>query len=140
LNLIQFRRECSEAVRGGVHELVIHTTQKEQLIDITDMVRELIEKVKLSEGFVCIYVPHTSAAVCIHRDISQEKTSKLTELLGQFNSVIGDSPEYTKAALVAPTEVLLVKDGKLLMDDDQRIIFYEFDGPKDRRVYVYLSP
>jgi thiamine phosphate synthase YjbQ (UPF0047 family) len=53
--------------------------------------------------------------------------------------VISNSPEYTKAALVAPTEVLLVKDGKLLMDDDQRIIFYEFDGPKDRRVYVYLS-
>jgi thiamine phosphate synthase YjbQ (UPF0047 family) len=42
-------------------------------------------------------------------------------------------------ALVAPTEVLIVKDGKLVMDDDQRVYFYEFDGPKQRRIIVYVT-
>lgn len=127
-------------MKGTVHELKINTSEKEQLLDITDEVQKLITAAGLREGFICIYVPHTSAAVSIHRDILKEQTSKLDKLLQQFNHMISNSPEYTKAALVAPTEVLLIKNGKLLMDEDQRIIFYEFDGPKERRVYVYISP
>lgn len=127
-------------MKGTIRELAIRTEHKEQLVDITDAVKKLVADAGLSEGFVCIYVPHTTAAVSIHRDISKEHTSRLHELLGQFDQMLVNSPEYTKAALVAPTEVLLVKDGKLLMDDDQRIIFYEFDGPKERKVYVYFSP
>lgn len=132
-------RGCSEAVKGTIHELVIQTEHKEQMVDITDAVRKLVTSAGLSEGFVCIYVPHTTAAVSIHRDISKENTSRLHEFLEQFDNIVGNSSGYTKAALVAPTEVLLVKDGKLLMDNDQRIIFYEFDGPKERKVYVYIS-
>ncbi|MCS7252842.1 MAG: secondary thiamine-phosphate synthase enzyme YjbQ [Armatimonadota bacterium] len=127
-------------MKGTIHELTIQTDHKEQLVDITDALQKLITDAGLEEGFVCIYVPHTTAAVSIHRDISGEHTPKLNELLRQFNHIVSNSPEYTKAALVAPTEVILVKDGKLLMGDDQRIIFYEFDGPRERRIYVYFSP
>ncbi len=123
---------------GFVREIAFATTAKEQLVDITGRLQELVTELQLKEGFVCVYVPHTSAAVSIHREVDVTDRPKLDEMLESINPD-KEAPHYTKAALVAPTEVLIVKDGKLVMDPDQRIYFYEFDGPKQRRVIVYLT-
>ncbi|MFA0741396.1 MAG: hypothetical protein DFNUSKGM_001506, partial [Candidatus Fervidibacter sacchari] len=106
--------------------------------DITDKVQDLVTELDIKDGFVCVYVPHTSAAVSIHREIDVADRPKLDEMLDKINPD-PQAPHYTKAALVAPTEVLIVKDGKLVMDPDQRIYFYEFDGPKHRKVVVYVT-
>ncbi len=123
---------------GFVREITLETTKREQLIDITAKVQELVTELGINEGFVCVYVPHTSAAVSIHREVDVDDRPKLDEMLNRINPD-PQAPHYTKAALVAPTEVLIVKDGKLVMDSDQRIYFYEFDGPKQRRVIVYVT-
>lgn len=123
---------------GFVREIAIETTEREQLVDITNKVQELVTELGVREGFVCVYVPHTSAAVSIHREVEVTDRPKLDEMLDRINPD-HSAPQYTKAALVAPTEVLIVKDGKLVMDPDQRVYFYEFDGPKQRRVIVYVT-
>ncbi len=123
---------------GFVREIAFATTAKEQLVDITSKIQELVTELRLKEGFVCVYVPHTSAAVSIHREVDVTDRPKLDEMLESINPD-KEAPHYTNAALVAPTEVLIVKDGQLVMDPDQRIYFYEFDGPKQRRVIVYLT-
>lgn len=123
---------------GFVHEIIIETSDQEQILDITDNLQELIKGLGIKNGFVCVYVPHTSAAVSIHRKVDVEDRPKLGEMLERINPD-NKSPQYTKAALVAPTEVLIVKDSKLVMDQDQRVYFYEFDGPKQRKVVVYVT-
>ncbi|MCS7264218.1 MAG: secondary thiamine-phosphate synthase enzyme YjbQ [Armatimonadetes bacterium] len=123
---------------GFVREIAIETSEREQILDITDKVQELVTELGLRDGFVCVYVPHTSAAVSIHREIDVADRPKLDEMLEKINPD-RQSSRYTKAALVAPTEVLIVKDGKLAMDSDQRVYFYEFDGPQKRRIVVYLT-
>lgn len=123
---------------GRVKEIELHTQAKEEVIDITPHLIELIEEEALMEGFVCVYVPHTSAAVTIHRKLADPIKPKLAELLERVNPD-EEAPHYTKAALVAPTEVLVVKEGKLGLGPNQRVYFYEFNGPKKRKVYVYLS-
>ncbi len=123
---------------GFVREILVETIQKEQLVDITEKVQALVTELGIREGFVCVYVPHTSAAVSIHREVEVTDRPKLDEMLENINPD-KQAPHYTKAALVAPTEVLIVKDSKLVMDPDQRVYFYEFDGPKSRRVVVYLT-
>lgn len=123
---------------GVVREIPIETTRKEQLIDITEKVQALVKEVGIQDGFICVYVPHTSAAVSIHRQARATGRPKLDEMLENINPD-KEAPHYTKAALVAPTEVLIVKGGRLVMDEDQRVYFYEFDGPKRRRVIIYLT-
>ncbi len=123
---------------GKVKEIELYTEAKEEVIDITPHLIELIEKEALMEGFVCVYVPHTSAAVTIHRKLADPIKPKLAELLERVNPD-EEAPHYTKAALVAPTEVLVVKEGRLGLGPNQRVYFYEFNGPKKRKVYVYLS-
>lgn len=123
---------------GKVHEIELTTQSREEIIDITPFVEELVIKEALKEGFICVYVPHTSAAVTIHRKLENQTGPKLSELLQRINPE-GEGGHHTKAALVAPTEVLIVKEGKLVIGSNQRIYFYEFDGPKRRKVYVYIS-
>lgn len=123
---------------GRVHEIELTTQSKEEVIDITSYIEDLIEREAIKEGFICVYVPHTSAAVTIHRKLVDPMKPKLAELLEKVNPD-EETPHYTKAALVAPTEVLVVKDGKLGIGPNQRVYFYEFNGPKRRKVYVYVS-
>lgn len=123
---------------GFVREIPIETSEKEQLVDITGKVQASVTELGIKDGFICVYVPHTSAAVSIHREVGVADRPKLDKMLESINPD-KEASQYTKAALVAPTEVLIVKDGRLVMDADQRIYFYEFDGPKQRRIVVYLT-
>jgi len=136
--LTRSNRQKEGCAVGFVREIAIETTEREQLVDITDKVQNLVTELNIKDGFVCVYVPHTSAAVSIHREVDVADRPKLDEMLDRINPD-PQAPHYTKAALVAPTEVLIVKDGRLVMDPDQRIYFYEFDGPKQRKVVVYVT-
>jgi len=121
-----------------VAKIPVRTTKPEEAIDITEEVQRVIQQSGVREGFVIIYVPHDAAAVSIHRTLAEEEAPKLDEMLDAVNPD-RIAPEYTKAALVAPTEVGVVVDGRMVLGEDQRIYFYEFDGPKDRMVYVYVG-
>ncbi|RLE32726.1 hypothetical protein DRJ58_04890 [Candidatus Acetothermia bacterium] len=74
----------------------------------------------------------------IHRHAENPDAILLEETL----KAIKPGPEgesLSKAAFVAPTEVGIVKDGRMVLGDDQRIYFYEFEGPKNRKVYIYVG-
>lgn len=122
---------------GVVLEISIETKEPRQLIDVTQIVQEIVEGRGLKDGLVCLYVPHTGCAVSIHRTPEGGQEPDLDSLLEQLTGASG-SP-FSKAAIVAPTEIVIVKDGKLQMDPDQRVFYYEFDGPALRRLILYIS-
>jgi len=116
----------------------IRTTRREEARDITDEVQGAVAESGTREGFVIIYIPHDAAAVSIHRTLEEANAPKLDQILDAV-SPDRETPEYTKAAFVAPTEVGVVEDGRMVLGDDQRVYFYEFDGPQERAVYVYVG-
>ncbi|MGY4707244.1 secondary thiamine-phosphate synthase enzyme YjbQ [Candidatus Bipolaricaulota sp. J31] len=119
-------------------EIVINTQKREQAVDITDEVQKAIAESGVREGFVFIYVPHATAAVSIHRYAENPDTILLEETLKSLRPG-SEGESLSKAAFVAPTEVGIVKDGRMILGDDQRIYFYEFEGPRKRVVYVYVG-
>ena len=119
-------------------ELAFHTNAPEEAVDITDRVQEAIAEAGIDEGFVFIYVPHSTAAVSIHARLEQGEAPRLERMLDTAYPD-EDAPHTTKAAFVAPTEVGIVKGGKMLLGEDQRIYFYEFCGPAPRKVYLYIG-
>lgn len=121
-----------------LRKVLLKTQAKEEVIDITDKVQEVIRTSGVKEGFVIIYVPHETAAVSIHSALKEEEVPKWQEMLEALNASQRASGE-TKAAFVAPTEVGVVEEGKMVLGPEQRILFYEFDGPKERVVYVFVG-
>ncbi len=123
---------------GMLKEITFKTEKQEQAVDITDRVQDVIQAAGVKEGFVFIYVPHATAAVSIHRYAEDPDTVLLEETLKSLKPG-KEGESLSKAAFVAPTEVGIVKDGKMILGDDQRIYFYEFEGPRERKVYVYVG-
>lgn len=116
----------------------IQTKRHEEAHDITDEIQRAVGQAGVREGFVVIYIPHDAAAVSIHRTLAEADAPKLDRILDAVNPD-HETPEYTKAAFVAPTEVGVVENGRMVLGDDQRVYFYEFDGPQRRSVYVYVG-
>lgn len=123
---------------GMLKEITIETRKREQAVDITEEVQGAIAEAGVREGFVFIYVPHATAAVSIHRHAENPDAILLEETLKTLKPGPEGEP-LSKAAFVAPTEVGIVKDGRMILGDDQRIYFYEFEGPRKRVVYVYVG-
>lgn len=116
----------------------LRTTQREATSDITGEIQQAVAESGVREGFVIIYIPHDAAAISIHRTLTEEDAPKLDQFLEAVNPD-REAPEYTKAAFVAPTEVGVVENGRMVLGEDQRVYFYEFDGPQERSVYVYVG-
>jgi secondary thiamine-phosphate synthase enzyme len=129
-----------------VRELNLKTDRRTQLIEITDQVREALNGSGGSAALV--YVPHTTAGIAINERIDPDLVADLERAFGQ---VVGDdwewthededgpnAPSHARASLASTPQVLipLRDDGTLALGTYQGVFFCEFDGPRDRKVFV----
>jgi secondary thiamine-phosphate synthase enzyme len=127
-----------------VHELSYATGRKTQLIDVTQDVRAAIDGA--GGTAVLVYVPHTTAAVTINEKIDPVLVEDLERA---FERVVGDDwgwrhddadgpngPSHGRASLAGAQVLIPLRDGALALGRYQAIFLCEFDGPKQRSVYV----
>ena len=128
-----------------MREIALKTDRKTQLIEITDQVRAALGEADGAAALV--YVPHTTAGVAINERIDPEL---VTDLEDAFQRVVGDdwnwrhedadgpnAASHARASLTSSPQVLIpLRDGSLALGTYQGIFFCEFDGPRDRKVYV----
>ena len=123
----------------------LSTRRRNELVEITRQVQEAVARAGLQEGAVLIYVPHTTAGVCINEnadpDVRADVSKFLERLIPQdagFAHVEGNSDSHVKAILTGPSVMVIVEGGRLLLGRWQGIYFAEFDGPRRREVWVKL--
>jgi secondary thiamine-phosphate synthase enzyme len=131
-----------------MHTFTVASSHKNQLIDITQQVKEIVSKSKLNEGTCTIYTPHATAAILINENYDPHVMDDVIEALHKMvpegkwkhDAVDNNGAAHIKAALIGPSEAIPFKEGKLMLGQWQDIMYAEFDGPrKDRRVIVTLS-
>ena len=49
-----------------------------------------------------------------------------------------NGPSHARASLISPQVLVPLRDGELALGTYQGIFFCEFDGPRDRKIYVTL--
>jgi secondary thiamine-phosphate synthase enzyme len=121
----------------------IKTSKRTELIDITSSVQEVVRETGINEGTCIIFIPHTTAGVTINENadpsVAQDilmELNKIIPLENQYRHMEGNSPAHIKASLLGCSQVVFVESGKLLLGTWQGIFFCEFDGPRNRKVYV----
>lgn len=125
-------------------ELYIRTNRKWHVIDITSQVTEIVENSGVSEGTCLVYVRHTTAAVTINEnadpnigvDLVEALNRLIPEGIWQHDKIDDNGAAHIKASLIGPSEMIPVRDGKLLLGRWQAVMLVEFDGPRDRQVIV----
>ena len=130
-------------------ELRIKTPKREILIDITSEVNNLVRNTTINEGVCRIFLPHTTAGVTINENADPAVVSDIINFLkilipqsgGQysFRHMEGNSDAHIKSSLTGPSLDILIHNGKLVLGTWQGIMFAEYDGPRNRRVYIQVQ-
>ena len=129
-----------------MHQISITTERKTQLVDITGQVQAALDG---SNGAAAalVYVPHTTAGVTINEGADPAVARDLEAAL---QKIVDDgwpwqhvedpdgpnAPSHVRGSLIGPQVLVPIDGGKLSLGRWQGIFFCEFDGPRERNVFV----
>ena len=128
-----------------MREISLRTERRTQLLDITPQVEEALNGAD-GAAAALVYVPHTTAGVTINEDIDPVLAN---DLEGAMEKIVEDgwswrhddadgpnAPSHVRASLMSPEVLVPLQEGRLALGRYQGIFFCEFDGPRERKVYV----
>ncbi|MEW6679950.1 MAG: secondary thiamine-phosphate synthase enzyme YjbQ [bacterium] len=118
----------------------VATTKREVFVDITEKIKEEIDK----DGIIYLFVPHTTCAITINEGYDPEVCSDIIRCLSNiikrdspyFRHNEGNSDAHIKASIIGSSLSIFVKDKRLVLGTWQRIFLCEFDGPREREIWI----
>ena len=122
----------------------IKTNSREQLVDITRQVEDIILQNQLLNGIINVYAQGATAAIMIQENWDESVQTDVIHLLRKMipkgvwlhDQQDGNGDSHLKAGLVGPSETIPVINGKLGLSTWQNIFFCEFDGPRQSRKII----
>ncbi|MBE0425181.1 MAG: YjbQ family protein [Nitrospirae bacterium] len=130
-----------------VRYINVRSKTRNEFIDITEMVQDVIKEAGIKTGVCYLYVPHTTAGITINEGADP---SVQRDILNALNRLIphdmnyahreGNADAHIKSTIVGASVNVIVDDSKLLLGTWQSIFFCEFDGPRHRRIAVKFIP
>jgi secondary thiamine-phosphate synthase enzyme len=129
-----------------VEEIRLQTERRTQLVDNTEQVQEALGSIN-GAAAALVYVPHTTAGVTINEGADPAVAQDLEAALEKVVDDAWDwkhvedpdgpnAPSHIRASLMSPQILIPLDGGKLALGKWQGIFFCEFDGPRERKVYV----
>ena len=128
--------------------LSIETESGESLVNITGKLRVAVIESGVKEGICVVYVPHTTAALTVNSAMDPKTP---LDIVGEVHRIVptrvdfqhtydtpADAAGHVKASLIGGDLSLIVSDGDLLLGGSQSVMFFEFDGPRTRKVVVRI--
>ena len=126
-----------------MQSFTVRTTRHSQMIDITARVQDALRSSGVTDGICTVFIPHTTAAVTINENADPDV---VTDFLKEINKIVpwedgylhmeGNSAAHLKSSMIGFSENIIVENGRLVLGTWQGIYFVEFDGPRNRNVYV----
>ena len=127
-------------------EFTISTNKKQEFIDITQKIKDIVEKSKISKGICNIFVPHATAAVTINENADPNLSLDIIEALDdvcskkvwRHDALDNNAASHIKSAIIGPSETIPISNGELVLGTWQDIFLCEFDGPRKRRIITTI--
>jgi secondary thiamine-phosphate synthase enzyme len=128
-------------------ELKIRTRNKNDVVDLTRQIAELVRQADLEHGLCHVYVPHATAAIIVNENddpqIGQDLLTALDGLIPEgiwlHDKVDKNGASHLKATILGPSETVPIQRGRLALGTWQAIMLVDFDGPRDRTAIVTLT-
>ena len=126
-------------------EFDILTKEKYQLIDITEKVEEIVKESEIENGFVLVFVPHSTAAILLNENEPGLKEDwlkvfkKITSGIDfAHNRTDNNADAHIIAGLIGNEKTLALENGRLIRGTWQQIFLVELDGPRTRKVIIKI--
>ncbi|MCF7873478.1 MAG: secondary thiamine-phosphate synthase enzyme YjbQ [Candidatus Omnitrophica bacterium] len=123
----------------------ISSKKRNELIDISSETKQIIKKSQIKKGICLLSCAHTTAALTINENADPAVCEDIINYLNQlvpadkgYRHAEGNSDSHIKSSLLGPTLELIIENNEIVLGTWQGIYFCEFDGPRDRKVYLKI--
>lgn len=127
-------------------ELNISTNRRTQFVSVTGQIEGIIANNQWLDGVLTLFVPHTTAGITINEnadpDVARDMEWFSDQLIPQsrnFRHSEGNSDAHVKASFYGTSLQVIVRNGKMWLGIWQGIYFCEFDGPRQRKLFLSFS-
>ena len=124
-------------------KLSIESKKRNDFIEITEIIQNLIKENNFNSGIITLFVPHTTAGITINENADPDVKKYMINFFNEFipkdynfSHIEGNSDGHIKSTLFNHSLSLIVENKEIILGTWQGIYFCEFDGPRNRKVYA----
>ncbi len=123
----------------------VRTSAREQILIITREVQNALGKLTQGDGICTIVTPHTTCAISVNENADPDVPADLTKALRamipnvRFEHGEGNSDAHLLSTIIGTSLSWPYRGGRLVFGTWQGIYLIELDGPRERRVTVYVA-
>ena len=129
-------------------EFTINTSKKQEIIDITSKIKEILKESKVKNGTLNVYTIHTTSSIIINENYDPNIGLDLLDLLNKIvpdgrwkhDKIDNNASAHLKSLILDCSKTIPVKNNELQLGTWQNIMFIEFDGPRKRKIIVSIIP
>lgn len=122
-------------------KFAVKTNKKDEVIDITDKINDLIRKSGKKNGVIILNLMHTTCALTT-ADLDPGTDEDILEALRKMLPKISyrhphdpkHTPDHILSSIIGTSLSLIFENSKLLLGDWQKVILIEFNGPRERKI------
>lgn len=125
----------------------VSTSAHSQFVNVTGLVREAVDESGIQSGIATVFVSHTTAGITINENADPDVTRDLLYILDEkipwddpaYRHFEGNTAAHMKASMMGNSTQVIFEDGRLLLGTWQGIYFCEFDGPRQRKIFIKIT-
>jgi len=124
------------------------TSKQREIVAVTETVKDIVKKSGVKEGICVVTNPHTTAGMTIN---SYLDPATIQDMIEEFDRLIptrtdfhhvydtpSDASGHIKTSLTGSSITVIIHAGELVMGHSQGLLFWEFDGPRDRKIHIQI--
>ncbi len=126
--------------------MTIETQRSRQVIDVTTALNAYIRQQDFSDGLCHVFITHTTAALTTadldpgtDLDMLDAFTAMVPKLHFRHPHNPAHTPDHILATMLGASVTVPVSGGRLLLGMWQRVVLFEFDGPRERQIVCTLT-
>ncbi len=126
--------------------LLVKTSAHSEFIDITELVKDVVNESGISEGMCLVFIPHTTCGVTINEnadpDVRRDMITELNEMVpweNRYRHIEGNSAAHIKSSMMGFSAAIPIANQHLQLGMWQGLYVCEFDGPRTRSVIIQIQ-
>ncbi|HUS76309.1 MAG TPA: secondary thiamine-phosphate synthase enzyme YjbQ [Methanothrix sp.] len=124
----------------------IETGKSVDVVDITDHVEQTLRESNVEKGICLVYSLHTTTGLTVN----EADGALINDILNLLERIApkgagyqhdrgdGNAHAHLRATLLGNCVIIPVEGRRLALGTWQRILFFEFDGPRRRSIFVRI--
>ncbi len=124
----------------------VRTQRKTEFVPITEKIQRIVTRNQTQSGICHIYVPHTTAGITINENADPMVPKDILLIIDEiipfvdhrYQHMEDNSAAHVKACLFGSSESVIIEKGELVFGTWQGIFLCEFDGPRNREIYMKI--